>query len=127
MSRASDKPSTTWAPSTATVGGKPTWTLARDSAQNLPLMLQCCEAELRNMADHGVVAAPFYFERVAILLRKAKRYKEEVEMCERYAGAIEQYYQETSSLEQADVRQSPWYRELPARLAKARALLSTSG
>ncbi len=62
------------------VDGLQTWQHAETSKDNLDIMLKCCEAELRTMEKAKVVAAPFYFERAAILFRKTKQYDREIEI-----------------------------------------------
>ena len=57
------------------VDGKQTWEHASESKNNLEVMLRCCHAELETMKRAKVVAAPFNFERAAILLRKNKQYE----------------------------------------------------
>jgi hypothetical protein len=71
------------------VDGKQTWELAEEHKHDLPKMLECCQAELRTMEQAGQVPAPFYFERAAILLRKAKEYESEVKLIELYLSAID--------------------------------------
>lgn len=71
------------------VDGKQTWELADEYKHDLPKMLDCCQAELRTMEQAGQIPAPFYFERAAILLRKAKQYKSEVKLIELYLSAID--------------------------------------
>lgn len=71
------------------VDGKQTWEFADEYKHDLPKMLECCQAELRTMEQAGQVPAPFYFERAAILLRKAKEYESEVKLIELYLAAID--------------------------------------
>src|SRR5665811_1704646 len=73
------------------VDGKQTWEHADDDKGNLKVMLKCCKAEMATMKRAKVVAAPFYFERVAILFRKTKQYDREIEICESYIKAVEHY------------------------------------
>ena len=75
------------------VDGKQTWELADEYKHDLPKMLDCCQAELRTMEQAGQIPAPFYFERAAILLRKAKEYKSEVKLIELYLSAIDAWNQ----------------------------------
>ena len=106
------------------VDGKPTWEHAEERKGDLEFMLRCCEAELTTMHKACIVAAPYYFERAAILLRKAKEYKREVELCERYIREVGAYYQRPSTQEAADVRRGPRYGSIVARVPKARQLLA---
>lgn len=71
------------------VDGKQTWELADEHKHDLPKMLACCSAELKTMEQAGQIPAPFYFERAAILLRKAKQYQSEVQLIELYLSAVE--------------------------------------
>ena len=75
------------------VDGKQTWELADQYKHDLPKMLECCQAELRTMEQAGQIPAPFYFERAAILLRKAKEYESEVKLIELYLAAINSWNQ----------------------------------
>ncbi len=49
------------------VDGKQTWELAEENKVDLQTMKRCCDAELKTMDKTGLVPAPYYFERVAIL------------------------------------------------------------
>lgn len=71
------------------VDGKQTWEFADEHKHDLPKMLECCKAELRTMEQAGLIPAPFYFERAAILLRKSKEYESEVKLIELYLAAID--------------------------------------
>lgn len=75
------------------VDGKQTWELADEYKHDLPKMLECCQAELRTMEQAGQIPAPFYFERAAILLRKAKEYESEVKLIELYLSATDAWNQ----------------------------------
>jgi len=102
------------------VEGKPTWQHTETNKDNLDIMLKCCEAELKTMETAEVVAAPFYFERAAILLRKAKQYDQEIAICERYLHAVEAYYSSVAKVYEADVRKGPRFKAIEARVTKAR-------
>lgn len=104
------------------VESKQTWDLAGDGKNDLIAMLKCCEAELATMKRSNLVAAPFYFERAAILLRKVEQYAGEIEICESYINAIENHYSNSIRDDEADVRNGPRYLAIQLRLAKARAL-----
>jgi hypothetical protein len=106
------------------VDGKQTWELVEDGKNDLAAMLRCCEAELATMKRAKVVAAPFYFERAAILLRKAKQYDREIEICESYIQAVEKHYSASTLGYEADVRKGPRYQAIQSRVPKARALQS---
>lgn len=108
------------------VKGKQTWEYAETHKDDIEYMKRCCDAELKTMASAGLVSAPFYFERVAILSRKQKNYRQEVEYCERYIQAVEGFYQASGREDHADVRKGPRYQAILARLAKAKELLAAN-
>jgi hypothetical protein len=108
------------------VDGKQTWEHAETNKDDIEVMKRCCDAELKTMASAGLVSAPFYFERVAILSRKQKNYRQEVEYCERYIQAVEKFYQAPGCEGHADVRKGPRYQAIVARLPKAKELLAAN-
>lgn len=105
------------------VDGGQTWQHADLHKDNLEVMLRCCDAELETMERTRLVAAPFYFERAAILYRKLKDFDREVELCERYITAIQDYYRTVAQAHEADVRRGPQFQAIKSRLVKARKLL----
>ena len=102
------------------VDGKPTYELAETQKHALDTMKRCCDAEIATWRQIGWVPAPYYFERVAILSRKHKDYRQEVEYCERYIDIVEQFRREHPG---APILKSPRYAAIKARLPKARQLL----
>jgi hypothetical protein len=108
------------------VDGKQTWELADEKKHDIEYMKRCCDAELETMKSAGLVAAPYYFERVAVLSRKAKNYRQEVHYCESYIHLVENYYARHGTKRMADVRRGPCFQAIIARLPKARALLAKS-
>lgn len=106
------------------VDGHQTWVSAEFKKDDLDHMKKCCNAELETMQKAGLVAAPFYFERVAILSRKAKNYRDEVYYCEKYISAVETYYRLNGARGVADVRKGPRFQAIAKRLPKAKALLA---
>lgn len=104
------------------VDGIPTYEHAVENKDDLDAILRCCDAELETMARTGFVAAPFYFERAAILFRKSKRYAEEVKICSRYLAAVNKHYKSPSNQELCDVRKGPRFQAIKSRLTKARVL-----
>lgn len=104
------------------VDGKQTWEFVASNKGDLKVMLKCCKAEMATMKCAKVVAAPFNFERAAILFRKAKQYDREVEICESYIEAVEHYYASVAKGGEADVRNGPRFQAIKSRIAKARAL-----
>lgn len=106
------------------VDGKPAWEYAEEKKNDLSFMLRCCEAEMNTMRMVDLVAAPYYFERAAILLRKAKDYHREIEICESYITAVERFYENKDPSKYADVRKGPRFQAIAQRIPKARQLLS---
>lgn len=104
------------------IDGVPAYEHAEKHKNDLEAMLRCCDAELETMARTGFVAAPYYFERAAILLRKAKRYSDEVDICSRYLAAVNRHYKSPSNQECCDVRKGPRFQAIKSRLSKARTL-----
>lgn len=78
----------------ANIEGVPTTEFANDK-NDLSAMVQCADAEERNywgQASGGrICAAPFYFERAAILLKKNKDHLGEIAVCERWVAIAEDY------------------------------------
>lgn len=108
------------------VDGKQTWEYAETHKSDIDQMKRCCEAELKTMSSAGIVPAPFYFERVAILSRKQKDYRQEIEYCERYIQAVEAFYHTSGHEDHADVRKGPRYKAILDRLPKAKELLKSN-
>lgn len=108
------------------VESKQTWEYAKSHKDDIEYMKRCCDAELQVMIAVGTVAAPFYFERVAILSRKQKNYCQEVEYCERYIQAVEEFYRVPGHERYADVRKGPRYKAILERLPKAKALFAAN-
>ena len=108
------------------VDGKQTWELADEKKHDIEYMKRCCNAELKTMETVGLVAAPYYFERVAILSRKAKNYRQELHYCETYIRLVENYYAKHGAEGIADVRKGSTFQALVARISKARELLAKS-
>ena len=105
------------------VEGKQTWELAEDKKHDLSYMKKCCDAELNTMDKAGMVPAPYYFERVAILSRKEKNYAQEVAYCQKYIEVVERFYEANGTEGYADVRKGPRYKAIVKRLPKAIELL----
>lgn len=109
------------------VDGKQTWELSEDKKNDIETMKRCCEAELKTMEKARVVPAPYYFERVAILSRKEKKYKQEIFYCEQYIDNIEAFYSKFGTESMADVRKGPMYQAIVKRLPKAKELYAKHG
>ena len=108
------------------VDGKQTWELAADKKHDIEYMKKCCDAELKTMEAVGLVASPYYFERVAVLSRKEKNFRQEIHYCETYIRLVEDYYAKRGTEGIADVRRGPRFRAIVARIPKARELLAKS-
>lgn len=108
------------------VHGKPVYELAHEYKHNIEIMLLCCESELEKMNKIGQVAAPFYFERVAILARKNKNYELEVEIIERYITELEGFYQLTNLTIGSGVMAGSRFSSILSRLEKAKKLVETN-
>jgi hypothetical protein len=106
------------------VDGKQTWEHVEEKKHDLEYMKKCCDAELNTMNKAGIVPAPYFFERVAILSRKEKNYKQEVIYCEKYISTVESYYQKNGTKNVADVRKGPRFQDILKRLPKAKELLA---
>ncbi|WP_404396787.1 hypothetical protein [Idiomarina loihiensis] len=104
------------------VDGKQTWELAEEKKHDIDVMKRCCDAELNTMDKAGMVPAPYYFERVAILSRKEKNYEQEIFYCEQYIEKVEAFYSKNGTGGIADVRKGPRYQAIMKRLPKAREL-----
>ncbi|MDH1316642.1 hypothetical protein N5C36_21430 [Shewanella xiamenensis] len=104
------------------VDGKQTWELAEAQKDDLEAMKRCCDAELKTMEKAGLVPAPYYFERVAILSRKNKDYRQEIYYCEQYIEKVEAFYSKNGTNNIADVRKGPRFKAIVKRLQKAKEL-----
>lgn len=104
------------------VGGKQTWELAETNKNDIEAMKRCCDAELKTMDKAGLVPAPYYFERVAILSRKEKNYGQEIYYCEQYIEKLGVFYSKSGTDGMADVRKGPRYQAIVKRLPKAKEL-----
>ncbi len=104
------------------VDGKQTWEFVEKQKDSLEAMKRCCDAELRTMDKAGLVPAPYYFERVAILCRKNKDYKQEILYCEQYIEKVEAFYSRNGAKGVADVRKGPRFQAIIKRLPKAKEL-----
>ncbi len=108
------------------VEGKQTWEYAEEKKHDIDYMKKCCDAELKSMEKAGLVPAPYYFERVAILSRKEKNYQQKIDYCKSYINAVERFYKKHGTKGRADVRKGPRYQAIVKRLSKAEELLSKS-
>lgn len=113
----------------AEVDGKPTHQLA-ERKHDLDVMQACMRAEIENywrqLEGHRLTAVPYFFERVAILQRKVKSYKDEVAACEAWSQIVEDY--KSQSFVKNGSGAKVWLRprsiKIGERLPKARELLA---
>lgn len=112
----------------AVVDGKPTFAFAITHKQDLAMMLRCCDGEESNYLDQPsgrrLCAAPYYFERAAILSRKANDYAGEVAICERWERIINDYtaQQMVAQGGAAKVHKGPRSIAILARLQKSKGV-----
>ena len=106
------------------VDGKQTWEYVDEKKHDIEYMKRCCDAEIKTMEKAGLVPAPYYFERVAILSRKEKNYQQEIYYCERYIYVVDEFYKKHGTKNIADVRKGPRYQVIVQRLPKAKDLLA---
>lgn len=113
----------------AQAGGKPTPELAESSKNDIDAMRLCCDAEELNywsqVEGARICAAPFYFERVAILNRKNKDYTSEISVIDRWKAIIGDYKSQpmVRAGRAALVHKGPRSIAIAARLPKAKDLL----
>lgn len=89
-------------------------------------MVRRCREELAEAEARQWVPAPHWFERLAILLRRAKDYRREVLACEAYISAVERFYSVHGTADIADVRAGPTYQAIVRRLDRAWQLEATA-
>lgn len=114
---------------TPEVNGTPTYELAEIAKHDPAAMLACCAAEADfywGQPEGGrLCAAPYYFERAAILLRKAKDYSGEIDVCERWNAIVNDYKRQpmVKSRQAASAHKGPRSEAILARMKKAKELL----
>jgi len=116
----------------AIVDGQPTHAYAKTHKHDVDMMLRCCKAEEDvYWAQEGdgprLAPAPYYFERAAILSRKAHDYSGEVAICERWVAMAHDFKERMAQNPEtsiADVTKGPPSRGIFERLPKAQALLA---
>lgn len=102
----------------------------KKNKDNLAAMLRCCDAQARDYwqrpAGGRSSAAPYCFERAAILLRKKGDYAGEVEVCTRWASIMDDYSaQDMVMAGRASLtHEGPSSRSILSRLGKAQELLA---
>lgn len=92
-------------------------------------MLRRCEIEeasyWRQPKGERACAAPYFFERAAILLRKSKDFAGEIAICERWKAIADDYKKQplVRAKQAALVHKGPRSAAILARLSKAKELL----
>lgn len=81
---------------------------------------------MRKMRVENMIAAPFYFERVAILARKRKDYQLEVDIIEEYLNGITDHYAKNGLATGEGIMVGPRYQSISERMPKAKELLTNS-
>ncbi|WP_212809015.1 hypothetical protein [Pseudomonas sp. Seg1] len=113
----------------AKVAGVATYDLAQSGKDDPEIMQACCDAEANNYWSQAegnrVCAAPFYFERLAILHRKSRNYVGEIAICEQWQTITDDYKSQpiVKRRSAALVHKGPRSVAILARLKKARELL----
>lgn len=100
------------------VEGKDTYEIAHEKKHDLNVMLKCCESELNKFRITNLAPAPYYFERVAILARKAKDYDLEIQICERYIEVMDLIYGD----KRVGIKAGPRFSSIEKRLLQAKQL-----
>lgn len=113
----------------AKIGETATYDLANSGKNDPEIMQACCEAESANYwkqpEGSRICAAPYYFERLAILHRKAKDYSAEIAICEQWKAIINDYKSQpmVKSGRAALVHKGSRSESILTRMKKARDLL----
>lgn len=101
------------------VDGQQTWQTVPAGKNDIETMKRCCAAELETYAKTGLVPAPYYFERVAILARKRGEFDQEIACCEQYIRVVDEYYRSNNLADTVGVKAGPRYAAIVKRLAKS--------
>ena len=101
--------------------------MANPIIHDIEVMKQSCALELQQTRDRGSAPAPYWFERVAILSRKAQDYEQEIAYCEAYLNSVDALYARGKIPRNTGVAMGPTHQAIVKRLAKARQLLAAKG
>ncbi|MGQ4879813.1 hypothetical protein ACOJCM_14705 [Billgrantia sp. LNSP4103-1] len=112
----------------AQVDGKPIYHYAESHKHDIEMMKRCCAAIEGVYWSHGTMKMapePRYFERVAILSRKAKDYEGEIDICRRWLAMEDDFmdWRQGDQRRGVIISGSPVARRIRERLPKAMALL----
>ena len=108
------------------VDGTPMHEHADDRKHDLDFMKKCCDQILKSPTG-GMMPAPFYFRRVAILSRKKKNYEQEILYCEKYiklVKSVQRSQNDPRTLNEFSRLQQVMIEPFEQRLVKARQLHS---
>ncbi|MCG7598890.1 hypothetical protein MHM84_03765 [Halomonas sp. McH1-25] len=110
------------------VDGKPIYEYAESHKHDVDKMLECCRAVENMYWSHGemkLAPEPYYFERAAILSRKAKDYSGEVSVCERWIAMEDDFmaWRQGNQHRGVNISGSPRAKRIRERLPKAKAKL----
>ncbi len=64
---------------------------ALDKKTDIKVVVDCCREEIQKSIDTGIMPAPKYFERAAVLSRKEKNYQNEIAICDMYIKLVKKY------------------------------------
>ena len=64
---------------------------ALDEKTDIKIVVDCCREEIQKSIDTGIMPAPKYFERAAVLSRKEKNYQNEIAICDMYIKLVKKY------------------------------------
>lgn len=111
------------------VNGKETYTYANsEHNKNLATMLACHKASLKESQLTGLGPAPYYAERVAMLLGQMKRFDDQIAFIKEFELFVENFYSSRNTFWQknnssdetfADIRRGGSYVKMLERLPKA--------
>ena len=113
----------------ANIDGVATYDLVDQGKNNLETMLRCCDAEdaayWAQPEGQRLCAAPYYYERAAILSRKIRDYAGEVQICERWKAIANDYKKQplVKARQAALNHKGPRAEAILSRLTKAKELL----
>lgn len=98
----------------------PTYAYAESHKNDLRVMLLCCDAEEAANMQTGQFPAPFFFDRAAILAKKHGDRALELQVCTRFAKAVQRSKRlmKSTGAKMADVSAGPKGRALLQRLKK---------
>lgn len=105
------------------VDGKHTWEYAKEEKHNLELMKRSCDAEIKASKNSKLVPPPYCFKRVAILLRKAKNFEQEIFYCNMYLKALAELKEAVPDIPVPLDAYAGWFIE---RIRKTETLLKKS-